>query len=263
MADAFRRPRAVVPQALAAAQRAVALDSNLADGYGMIGAITGYYLWNLPAARTAFVRALALNANDPLSLFYSTTNAMLEGDTALTRSGMRDALRLDPLNPFFNAWRVEAWMLLNEPDSAISQYRRTQEVSPGFVYLEPWVDDVYRARKQYPEALRIGMEASKSLGRATSGLIVTLAAMGRRDEAMKQTMALETYVAQGAYVPPEFLARAWIVLGDRERAISYLQKGAEDQSGFAIVATTPWLPELKGVYDDPRVQRIREGFVLH
>jgi serine/threonine-protein kinase len=261
MADAFQSPRAVVPPALAEAQRAVALDSSLADGYAVTGALTGYYLWNVPAARTAFNHALALNPNDPWSLFYSATNAMIEGDSAVTRSRMHDALRLDPLNPFFNAWRVEAWMLLNEPDSAISQYQRLQEASPGFVYLEPWVDDVYRARKQYPEALRIGMEASKTLQHPTSGLIVTLAAMGRLDEAMKQIRTLEAYVANGAYVPPEFLARGWMVLGDRERAISYLQKGAEGQSGFTITAMT-WLPELKPLYDDPRVQEIRAKFVL-
>ena len=261
--DAFRSPRDIVPLALAAAQRAVALDANLADGHAMLAAMNFFYLWNVPAARVAGNQALALNPNDAVSLLYSASfGGMSLIDTTRLRVVVPLVRRLDPLNPFFNAWSVLFWRILNEPDSAIAQYGHVQEVSPGYVYLEPWVDDVYRARKQYPEALRVGMEASKARGRPTSGLIVTLAAMGRRDEAMRQTKALEAYVSQGHFVPPEILARAWMAIGDRERAIRYLENGVEARSGFALQAMT-WFPELQPLSDDPRVRQIHAKFVLH
>ncbi|HSQ32725.1 MAG TPA: hypothetical protein VLN49_22875 [Gemmatimonadaceae bacterium] len=77
-------------------------------------------------------------------------------------------------------------------------------------------------------------------------------AAGPRDDARQRLRELEAATTRH-YIPPEILARAALALGDREKAIDYLEKGADAQS--ALVQMVTWYPEYRQLLGHPRFER--------
>ena len=85
--------------------------------------------------------------------------------------------------------------------------------------------------------------------------MLSLIALGRRAEAEAYIREIEKTYAAGAYIAPELIARGWAALGERERALDWLEKGVEVQSAFFM-----WIdvyPEFRGFRGDPRFERLR------
>src|SRR5215510_13432036 len=59
----YRSPHDVMPQAKAAAEKALQLDPQLADAHGSIGGVLMYYDFDWVCADTEFRRAIDLNPN--------------------------------------------------------------------------------------------------------------------------------------------------------------------------------------------------------
>jgi hypothetical protein len=55
-------------------------------------------------------------------------------------------------------------------------------------------------------------------------------------------------------VPPELLARGWLALGDRDRALDWIERGIEAQSSLASIDATNWW--FDALHGDPRFERV-------
>ena len=83
--------------------------------------------------------------------------------------------------------------------------------------------------------------------------------LGRRDDARQKFRDLEA-AATRHYIRPEILERAALALGDREKAIGYLEKGADAQS--ALVQMVTWFPEYRQLLGHPRFERYLQSVHL-
>jgi tetratricopeptide (TPR) repeat protein len=96
------RPEDAMPKALAAAQRAIALDPQNGEASAALGSIETTYEWNWAAAEHNLTRGIALNPTFPYAeMRYAVfLDAMNRTGEAITH--MRRALQLDPLSFLMN-----------------------------------------------------------------------------------------------------------------------------------------------------------------
>ena len=80
-------------EALKAARRSIRLDPSLAEGYQMLGFISGY---ETQEGRAYLAHALRLDPRNPQTLFWWGVAALLSGDNPLAARAFRRAMELDP-----------------------------------------------------------------------------------------------------------------------------------------------------------------------
>jgi len=136
-------------------------------------------------------------------------------------------------------------------DSALVTYRRLQDIMPGVVLNEAWDAEVFRRRGMLDSALSLDRNASRVVGRPTAGLVISLAALQRKDEALQ---AYEDLIAASKreFVSPEIIARAALAAGRRNEALDWLEKGTNMHSDFILVM--PLMADLAKLHTDPRYQ---------
>jgi serine/threonine-protein kinase len=94
-----------------AAQRAVELDPDLAEGHQALGQVYTWYHYDWARAEGSFRRALELDPSEPQTrIFYSHFLAMMQR-TAESDAQIRRALEIDPFNPFTQLlYGIQRWL---------------------------------------------------------------------------------------------------------------------------------------------------------
>ena len=114
-------------EALAAAQRAIAIDPNLAEGHAMLAFIHGF---DTDQGRAHLRQAMTLDPNNPQTIYWSGNAAGYAGDFEAQKKATRRALELDPL------WRrpievVGKWAIARgERDEAYRYVERLRSADP-------------------------------------------------------------------------------------------------------------------------------------
>jgi eukaryotic-like serine/threonine-protein kinase len=213
-------------RALVAAERAVRLDSALAEGYaarGLINTLT----W-APASAIAgdFQRALELRPNSPdVHQWYATFLAR-QGRYPDALAEVEQAVALDPLAPGVRAGFATISLAARHYDVVVREAERALAIEPGLV----------RAREL--EGLgdlllgNAGHCASLGLGRYAGVRAMCLYSLGRKDEARRIADSLGAAFrgsdAGDSTVSPVVAARglaeyaAWI--GDASGSLTWLQR---------------------------------------
>ncbi|UCD24792.1 MAG: protein kinase, partial [Gemmatimonadota bacterium] len=111
-----------------AAQRALAIDGDLAEAHATLGAVQSWYEWDWDAADEAFARAneLAGLGGKPHLKWGLHLGAMGRHDEAMAQA--REALVLDPVSPTANAHVVLQHYWAGELQQAVAQALKTLEL---------------------------------------------------------------------------------------------------------------------------------------
>jgi TolB-like protein/class 3 adenylate cyclase/Tfp pilus assembly protein PilF len=242
-------PKEYFPKAKAAAQHAIELDETSAEGHAALGQLLSFDL-DFTGSEKEFQRAIELNPN------YATAHHWY-GNTFLANVGRFDeavaegkrAVELDPLSLIINADLGSTLMWARRYDEAIAQQRRTLALDGNFYYAHwnlgealYYKGDVAGAIAEYEKArsLEEDPEALGLLGQA-------YAKTGKKEEALKILAELNE-VARRDYVRPELFAIIYIGLGDKSKAIQYLEDEYQRHDGFDFV----------GIRVDPRLDPLRD-----
>lgn len=253
LADAFVPPADAYPQAIAAANRALQLDSTFAEAQAALGFDVLAYHADPEAAKAILDQALRANPNSARAYEYMT---VFEASVRRPRRAVdaaRHALRLDPLSAFASGLVEWAFLWARQPDSALTQHKVTNRLSPTFAYFDSFGGEALRQKGMHHEALAEYESAGRTLGHLTPGYIITLNALGRTPEA-KQALAELERNWPTVYVPPELIAGVHARLGDFDGAMSWLEKGVASKSGLAPLIGL--LYDLDPLRDDPRYEAL-------
>ena len=117
-------------RARAAAERAVSLDSTLAEAWSALGDVRFYADWDWEGAEAAFRRANELNPSIPMNHFhYAWLLLVLDRyDEAVAEHEL--AYKLDPFTPFQSALLGWAYLYGGDTERAKERARRTLELRP-------------------------------------------------------------------------------------------------------------------------------------
>jgi len=244
-----------MPQAKAAALRALAIDDSLAEAHTALGFYLSNYEWDRDSSEKEYRRAIELKPN------YATAHHWLGADLVYVKRfedslvELRRGEELDPLSPIIGTNLGDTLVFARRYDEAIAQYKRTLVRNPNFPYAHLALGRAYGAKGMYPEAIA---EARASIGlnggSSVKGFLgLWLAKSGKREEAVKLLGELKQESTRN-YVQSITFALIYIALGDKEEALNHLEKHmwsrAETASSYAID------PELDDLRSEPRFKEM-------
>ncbi len=240
-----------MPQAKAAAQRALEIDDSLAEAHTALGFYLSNYGWDREASEKEYRRAIELKPN------YATAHHWLGADLSNLKRfddslvELRRAEELDPLSPIIGTNLGDTLVFARRYDDAIAQYKRTLVSNPNFGSAHRALGWAYGLKGMHPEAIaetRTAIELRN--GSSAKGFLgLWLARSGKREEAAQLLNELKQESARN-YVQPYTFALIYIGLGDKEEALNWLEKQmsgrAETANQYAVA------PELDDLRSEPR-----------
>jgi len=255
-------PKDDVSKALAAARKAVELDSNLAEAHTSLGNALGMNV-QLKLAEQEFRRALELNPN------YATAHQWLAeclfslGRFPESLAENERAHELDPLSLIINASYASSLSGVGRYDDAVKQAHKTIDLDPDLVPGHEILGQIYEDRGKLDEAIAEYRKANalESTPANFAMLAYAYAKTGRLAEARKILDKLTDLSAQ-RYVGAYPLAIVHLALGEKEEALRLLEKSFAErdillQGLFGSIKMDKRLDPLR---KDPRFQKLVERF---
>jgi tetratricopeptide (TPR) repeat protein len=256
----------LLPKAKEAALKALAIDDKLAEAYASLANVKEWE-WNFPAAEKDFKRAIELNPNYPTGHHWYANLLAMMGRMDESQAEMRRALELDPLSLIINAVQVMNYLELREIDQAIEQARKVVELDPNFVYSRYMLGLSFRAKGMFREAVAEMEKARELYGSSPSGLGdlgMAYALSGEKAKAAEVLSILEEHLQRGYLVNAE-IAAVHLGLGNKKKALEYLDKACDDDDEIAYLRaanTFKYEPQWESLRPDPRFKRLLEKLHL-
>jgi len=245
-------PRQAMPEAKAAALKALEIDGTLAEAHSSLAQVHLLYDWDLAASEKEFRRALDLNPDYTAAHHWYSHCLLVLGRTDESLAESKRALEMEPLNLVIGVHLGWHYLYARQYDQAIEQFRKTLELDPAFPQAQRYAAWAYLQKGMRQEAIASLRAALGRLGRnpeVEGELGHALGVAGRRAEALAMLEGLRQ-LSSILYVSPYSVALVHGGLGDRDQALAWLEKAYVERSDYM-----PYLnrePMLDGLRSDPR-----------
>jgi TolB-like protein/DNA-binding winged helix-turn-helix (wHTH) protein/Flp pilus assembly protein TadD len=242
--NAGGRTKDLLPQARAAAERAVELDASLADAH-VSRALVLADDWNWSEAENEHHIALKVgpNSSDAHRSYAWYLISMGRFDEA--RAQINYAGELDPVSPVNRILLGMVALQTGQTDLAIEEFRNSGwDIGLG---------RAYGLKKMYPEAVAAYQRVESQRGRqpdVVANLAWVYGLAGRKREARKLIDELNE-IARHRYVAPALFVNAYLGLGDKETALTWMERGIEEHDQWFLLKVDPTLDPLR---PEPRFQ---------
>ncbi len=226
------------PKAKRAAERAIQLDDNSAEGHASLATFKLFYEYDWTGCEREFRRSFALNPNYAFAHDQFGLALAFQGRLEEAIAEGERAAELDPLSPQIPIDNSIALMFQGNYEAAKQQAKRASELDPTYFfapYLDGWVDI---EEKKFTDAIPT-LKKATALGApafVTAWLAYAYAASGDRAHAATALEDLKKMSLHGE-VTPFNLAVVHLGLGDRKLALDYLER--------AYASDSQWLGWLK------------------
>src|SRR6185503_9236733 len=207
--------------ASAAAQRALRLDSRLAEAHTAIGNVRTTQ-WDWEGAITAFEEARRLDPSNANALQYLAEVLFLEGRVHEAIPIVQRAIELDPLSPVQAAVMSTMSLFDGEIDTAYAHARRAYDLDPTFAGSLRSYARVLYAKDSVDKALELLARSPAGVtGIGVLGFYDAIA--GRRAAALDALRQLEQEDARHS-VAALNVALVYVGLGDTAQALRWIEK---------------------------------------
>jgi TolB-like protein/tetratricopeptide (TPR) repeat protein len=250
-------PGDIMPAAEAAARKALEIDPTLAEAHTSLASIRVSYFWEWAEAEVHYRRAIDLNPG------YATAHHWLSVDFLAMLGRIDEAMleieiaqHLDPLSPIIREGKGFLFMLSKRYHEAIQEYRQMLEMDCFFYKGFTAMGRAYTQLGMYEEAITMlqkGRSLSGDIPNILGALGQTYALASRPAEARRLLEELSE-LAKRRHVPSSCCALIHLGLGERERALEWLENGCQKREGpMVALKVHPAYDDLRG---EPRFQAL-------
>jgi serine/threonine protein kinase/TolB-like protein len=234
-------------EAQTAADKAVTLRPDLADGYVARGYLRAWVLWDFQGAGEDFRRALTIEPENSEALSkYSNSVLMPTGRLDEAVAMAKQALKGDPLN-------AENWARLGENQSFHNDYlaareslQRSLEINPEQSWAATQLALTFLLKGDPASALPMSQRATEE-GFRLQGVALAEHDLGNVKEAQQR---LNELIAKHADSAASQIAEAYAWWGDKDKAFQWLDRAyVQRDGGLTYVKVNPLLKSLR---PDPR-----------
>jgi TolB-like protein len=235
------QPEVSLPQAKAAAERAVALDPSLAEAHSALAMVRLFH-GDYAQSELEFLRSLELNPGGMQARIFYGLFYLLWGAGRVEEgiSQIKRAIAGDPLSSYARSMLAAAYMSSQNPDAALENANAGLELDPNS-FVARWIAVTALWQDgDFAKSTGLGEACLATSGRHTwvvATLAVIYADWGRIADAEALYMELE-WRAKREYVQPVWLACAALAV-DMEAAARYLQEGYARRDPI-MIATRRW-----------------------
>jgi tetratricopeptide (TPR) repeat protein len=250
------KPDDAIPQARAAARRALSIDEELPEAHITLAEILYQFDWNWEQAEKEFKRAIDLNPRYP-------TGHHWYGEFLAARGRFDESIReieyaetLDPLSLIILTAHGRVLYFARKYDLAIEKYQQAISIEPNFLLAHVGLGYAY-AQKSMVEAAHAEFQKAIDIGGRAPVLLGSLGfaegLSGHRAEALKLLDELKEMSVR-TYVQPAYPAAIHIGLDESGQAIKAIEEASLQKSDFiAFLGVEPAVDKLRS---DPRFTRL-------
>ena len=238
------------PKAILAARKALELDPELVEAHVLL-ANMAQQQWRWAEAEAEYRRALELSPNNAAAYSAFAFWLVSQGRTEEAVTSCRRARELDPIGvPGTNL----AWVLFyaRRYDEAVQELHSVLAVRPDDAFAL-WILGFALIANHHPEeavpVLEKGVSASGRSPAIVGLLVHAYAQAGRRANALRLLEELRRRKQTG-YVPAAAFVKAYLGLGEYDRAFFWLEEAYKEQSNLLQFLKVH--PIFDPVRDDPR-----------
>ena len=247
------QPTDAIPLARQAAERALELDTTLAEAYTSLGEVLFLQReWN--GAETAYRRAVGLSpgyaiGHHFLGWFLSSMGRHNDAIRSLERA--RD---LDPLSAPIRSDLASAFMYAGRYAPARAEIERVNAIQPGF-FRSAWILSMLDILEGHlDDAIEAGADLGVDWWAGPLGEAHPLAAAGRESEARALIRESLATIGDPDAASPYYylqLATVYVALGDYDAAIEWVERHVDSGVGAGPISLLVW-PFFDPLRDDPR-----------
>jgi len=256
IADAYRSlalstempPIEYLGRSKAAASRAIELDESFSEGHSSLGMTIFWGDWNWRAAEEQYKRALELNPNNALARLYYAHLLSNLGRHKESAAEMKLARELDPLFPFGNALEGQFLVHAGQTDAGLVQLQKTIELAPNFWMPHLFASSAYTEKGMYAEAIASARRATELSPAQTVSIAFEGFALARSGDRVNAQSNLDKLLKLSTerFVPASHIAIIYSGLGEREKALEWLEKGFEQRDPkMAFLKVEPKWADLR------------------
>lgn len=241
-------------KARAAALRALELDPGLPEAHAALALIVQNSDWDWQTAEVEYRRAIELNPSYATAHHWYAEHLAFRGrfDEALAES--ERARRLDPLSMIIAADKAMILYYARQYDGAVTELKTVLGMDPGLGRAHS-VRNAYVEQGRFEDALA-DIESCRQIEPAIwhwSSLAYVYGRAGRRKDADRALGRLLRLSGREA-VDPATVSWAYVGIGDREKALAWLEKACVEHSSIVMtLKVEPGYDKLRG---DPRFRDI-------
>jgi adenylate cyclase len=257
----FLPPRPTYAKAQAAAERALLLDPSLPEAHVYLAdaMLTVDYDWN--GAGSEIQKALELNANDPMAHEWNAIFLSAQNQPEPAVQEMRRAVELDPLNADRRVFLAETLLCTEQREEAEHELKTALQLDPASGLAHMVLVKLYTEWGRHEEAVSewntvFFFDNQPEAAAEVKSIYKRSGFDAAEHFAWKQALAHLKLIGEHRYVSPSAYAVLYAKLGDRDRAIGWLQEAYEVRD-----VNLPCLPNSRDdafsfLRQDPRVMAI-------
>ncbi|MFQ5639897.1 MAG: protein kinase [bacterium] len=227
----------VMPKAKEAAEKALSIDTTLAEAHAALGVVTSVFKWDWDNAEQEFRTALELNPGSVDAHHFYAHYLSWIGKFDESMHEFELAQKLDPLSVIISTdigWTLH---FNRKYDQALVHFRAALDLNENFFLTHFLLGHTYLQMKKYDQAIsefQIAIELSaKRLTLMFAGLGHAYARAGMKNEAFDVLDILRKR-AETEYVSGYHFALIYIGLGDKDNATEWLKRASEEPFGWLV-----------------------------
>jgi DNA-binding winged helix-turn-helix (wHTH) protein/tetratricopeptide (TPR) repeat protein len=252
-------PMRVLPRAGAAARRAVSLDATLAAGWQALAHVQTQWEWDWEGAERSYRRAIALDPTGPFNMIY----AHLLAGTGRLDAAVAESDRWQmptPDAPVRLASNCIVKYLARRYEAALAACDAALAEAPDRSLPQVWRALTLSALDRHEAAMQAAIASRQAMSFTPTWVVGYVhARAGRLDQAREVVAAIEAQAA-ATYVPPVDLALLHAAIGDRDRALDWLERGHRERGRWLELMAV--LPPADPLRDQPRFKHLLRSMRL-
>jgi eukaryotic-like serine/threonine-protein kinase len=249
-------------QARKYALRALAIDPNLAEAHRALAVVRWLGDWNWPGAESEFRRAIELDPGDTEAYRLYAAYLVPIGRAEKAAAEISRARKLDPLS--IGTQVTTGWIFYysRQYGKAVEECREAVGMEPNSADAHDCLGLSYLAEKKYGRAIEECREAVSVSGNDVIRAVDLAQAYAQAGHKRAARRMLNDWSARAkrSYVPPVFFAQVYVALGDKDHALTWLEKAYAVRDPYLV-----WLkvdPAFDSLRSEPQFQKLirRLGF---
>lgn len=234
------------------ALKATSLNEHLPEAHIALGAVLSILDWDWAAGERELQRAIQLAPDTPTPHIAYAIQLACRRMPEEAQTELECALELDPASLFTNFALGWLHTVRGRYDDAIAQHRLVAQLAPDFALSYLGLGWAHLGQEQFQDAMACFTNAGSLLKSRTlvSGCMgYCYARLGNKEEALRQLMLIDGSGDSRQSAFPLSAAAIWAGLGDRERALAYLDDAVAARNTSVPVRTLN--PEFNGLRHEP------------
>jgi eukaryotic-like serine/threonine-protein kinase len=257
----FVSPSEAMPKLKVAASKALSLDDSLAEAHTLMGMAKAGYDYDYPGAEQEFKRAIQLNPGSPFVHQWYAYYLTAMGRETEALAELKRAKELDPLSDTVGIILGLNYMFSDQFDLAIEQSHKMIQADQNFWFGHFFLGWALAREAKYEDAIQELNEAIR-LGASpyAQGYLGYAYALAGQDAKARDVARQMEESAKKSYVPVYQIAIVYVGLGDKEKALSLLEKSFEDREEIMtfLKVDSTW----SSLRSDPRFKSLLQRAAL-